>query len=105
MPLLILVAALVILDILAYYVGIDSRDGFNQTHSVRWPSARHGRHRTVALSLLAASSIATLDRHGAAVAAAPPRPWPASGGDSLAAVIQDLLTVLLYMVIADILVH
>jgi|Tabmets5t2r1_1033131.scaffolds.fasta_scaffold40528_2 hypothetical protein len=35
MPLLILVAALVILDILAYYVGIDSRDGFNQTHSVR----------------------------------------------------------------------
>jgi hypothetical protein len=27
MPLLILVAALVILDILAYYVGIDSRDG------------------------------------------------------------------------------
>jgi hypothetical protein len=27
--LLILVAALVILDILAYYFGVDSRDGFN----------------------------------------------------------------------------
>jgi hypothetical protein len=31
MPLLILVAALVILDILAHYYGVDSRDGFNQT--------------------------------------------------------------------------
>jgi hypothetical protein len=31
MPLLILVAALVILDILAYYYGVDSRDVFNQT--------------------------------------------------------------------------
>jgi hypothetical protein len=29
MPLLVLVAALVILDILAYYFGVDSRDGFN----------------------------------------------------------------------------
>jgi hypothetical protein len=27
MPLLILVAAIVILDILAYYLGVDSRDG------------------------------------------------------------------------------
>lgn len=35
MLLLILVVALVILDILAYYVGIDSRDGFNRTPSVR----------------------------------------------------------------------
>jgi hypothetical protein len=35
MPLLILVAALVILGILAYHVGIDSRDGFDQTPSVR----------------------------------------------------------------------
>jgi hypothetical protein len=31
MPLLILVAALVILDILAHYYGVDSRDVFNQT--------------------------------------------------------------------------
>jgi hypothetical protein len=31
MPLLILVAALVILGILAHYYGVDSRDGFNQT--------------------------------------------------------------------------
>jgi hypothetical protein len=30
MPLLILVAAVVILDILAYYFGVDSRDGFNR---------------------------------------------------------------------------
>jgi hypothetical protein len=35
MPLLILVAALVILGVLAYYFGVDSRDGFNQTSSVR----------------------------------------------------------------------
>jgi hypothetical protein len=35
MLLLILVVALVILDILAYYVGIDSRDGFNRTPTVR----------------------------------------------------------------------
>jgi hypothetical protein len=35
MPLLILVAALVILDILAHYLGVDSRDGFNQASSVR----------------------------------------------------------------------
>jgi magnesium transporter len=59
----------------------------------------------VALSLLAASSIATL------IAMAPPWPPhrlghdPANGGGSLAAVIQDLLTVLLYMGIAGSLVH
>jgi hypothetical protein len=35
MPLLILVAALVILDILAPYFGVDSRDGFNQASPVR----------------------------------------------------------------------
>jgi hypothetical protein len=35
MPLLILVAALVILDILAHYFGADSRDGFNQASPVR----------------------------------------------------------------------
>jgi hypothetical protein len=35
MPLLILVAALVILDILAHYFGADSRDGFSQTPSLR----------------------------------------------------------------------
>jgi hypothetical protein len=35
MPLLILVAALVILDVLAYYFGVDSRDGFDQASSVR----------------------------------------------------------------------
>jgi hypothetical protein len=35
MPLLILVAALVILDILAYYLGADSREGFSQTPSLR----------------------------------------------------------------------
>jgi hypothetical protein len=35
MPLLILVAALVVLDILAHYFGVDSRDGFNQASSVR----------------------------------------------------------------------
>jgi hypothetical protein len=35
MPLLILVAALVILDILAHYFCVDSRDGFNQASSVR----------------------------------------------------------------------
>jgi hypothetical protein len=29
MPLLLLVAAVVILDVLAYYFGADSRDGFN----------------------------------------------------------------------------
>jgi Mg/Co/Ni transporter MgtE len=58
-----------------------------------------------ALSLLAASSIATL------IAMAPPWPPhrlghdPANGGGSLAAVIQGLLTVLLCMAIADTLVH
>jgi hypothetical protein len=31
MPLLVLVAAVVILDILAHYFGADSRDGFNQS--------------------------------------------------------------------------
>jgi hypothetical protein len=35
MTLLILVAALVILDILAHYFGVDSRDGFDQTSTVR----------------------------------------------------------------------
>jgi hypothetical protein len=35
MPLLILVAALVILDILAHYFGVDSRDGFDQVSPVR----------------------------------------------------------------------
>jgi hypothetical protein len=30
MPLLVLVAAVVILDLLAYYFGVDSRDGFNR---------------------------------------------------------------------------
>jgi hypothetical protein len=35
MPLLILVAALVILDILAHYFGVDSRDGFDQASPVR----------------------------------------------------------------------
>ena len=35
MTLLILVVALVILGILAYYFGVDSRDGFNQASSVR----------------------------------------------------------------------
>jgi hypothetical protein len=37
MSLLVLVAALVILDILAYYFGVDSRDGFNRYRS---PSIR-----------------------------------------------------------------
>jgi hypothetical protein len=35
MPLLILVAALVILDILVHYFGVDSRDGFDQASPVR----------------------------------------------------------------------
>ena len=35
MSLLILVAALVILAILAYNFGVDSRDGFDQTSTVR----------------------------------------------------------------------
>jgi hypothetical protein len=35
MPLLILVAALVILDILAHYFGVDSRDGFKQASPLR----------------------------------------------------------------------
>jgi hypothetical protein len=35
MPLLILVAALVILDVLAHYFGVDSRDGFDQASPVR----------------------------------------------------------------------
>jgi hypothetical protein len=29
MPLLILIAAILVLDVLAYYFGVDSRDGFN----------------------------------------------------------------------------
>ena len=33
MPLLVLVVALVILDILAYYFGVDSRDGVNRSPS------------------------------------------------------------------------
>jgi hypothetical protein len=37
MPLLILIVALVILDILAYHFGVDSRDGFNPS---RPPSIR-----------------------------------------------------------------
>ena len=37
MPLLILIVALVILDILAYRFGVDSRDGFNPS---RPPSIR-----------------------------------------------------------------
>jgi hypothetical protein len=35
MPLLILVAALVILDVLAHHFGVDSRDGFDQASPVR----------------------------------------------------------------------
>lgn len=35
MPLLVLVAAIVILDILAYYFGVDSRDGFNRSSPIR----------------------------------------------------------------------
>jgi hypothetical protein len=33
MPLLILIAALLVLDVLAHYFGVDSRDGFNNYRS------------------------------------------------------------------------
>jgi hypothetical protein len=35
LPLLILVAALVVLDILAHFFGVDSRDGFTRPPSLR----------------------------------------------------------------------
>jgi hypothetical protein len=35
MPLLVLVVALAILDILAYYFGVDSREGFSRSPTIR----------------------------------------------------------------------